>query len=143
MAIVARLVTDAILEHFRAGSTSRGGVASVPRVDPQVAISAVKLASELVALRVADPIPGLYIAPLQLAHPQLLLEVFYGKPIRVICPCCDVHPSWCIQVEYLAVPSSVFHLAEALIATSLVCTTSIATTRVVNATLIDSVNLTF
>jgi hypothetical protein len=34
VARVARLVADAILENFRAGSTSRGGIASVPRVDP-------------------------------------------------------------------------------------------------------------
>jgi len=56
VAIVARLVAHSILEHFRAGSTSRGGVASVPRVDPKVAVPAVKLAGKLVALRVADTI---------------------------------------------------------------------------------------
>lgn len=56
VAIIARLVADSILEYFRARSTSRGGVTSVPRVDSQVAVSSVKLASKLVALRVADSV---------------------------------------------------------------------------------------
>jgi len=96
VAIIASLVADPILEHFRAGKASGGGIASVPWIDAKVTVSTVKLASKLVALRVADAISRLHITPMQLAHPQLFLEVFHRKPIRVVCPCCDVYSSWCI-----------------------------------------------
>ena len=43
----------------------------------------------------------------------------------------------------MAVPSPVFDLTEALISTSLVRTPSVATTRIINATLVDSINLAF
>merc|ERR1719158_1110167 len=52
--IVAGCVTFSIFEHISTGQSMGGGIASLPRIDPKIAISFIKHASKLITFRITS-----------------------------------------------------------------------------------------
>jgi len=79
--IVASFVTDSVFEHVRTRPAVGSSVAVLPRIDAQVAISAIEVAMVVVALSVAALVSRLARTAVQSAIPLKLLHSATGRHV--------------------------------------------------------------
>jgi len=138
--IVTGRVTDTVLEYLSTGLSIRGGIAALPGVHTEVAVTFVKLAGKLVTLRVALPVAGLGVAVVEPAVPLLLLIVQHQVLPRMTRGRGDVNTTRRRFVINITVLPLKLDLAVAVIIPWLVNTPPILPTRVIHA-LIPVINL--
>ena len=130
---ITSLIAFSILEHVSTGLSVGGGVTSLPGIHSQVTVSFVKLARQLVTLRITLSVPGLLLAPVLLAHAKLDSIVHHQVSARVTRAWSDINTSRRCFIKQIAVLPLPHALTVAVIVAGLVDAASVLPAGVVHA----------